>query len=242
MSTLVERAESLSLPSSVIEFLQGCIGHPVGGFPEPLRSRVVKDRPTINGRPGASLDPVNMADLHTALKEKFEGSKISHRDLLSAAMYPKVFDDYMHFKSLYSRHLEHLPTRAFLAPLDVDEDIDVELSKGNVVNIKYKAKGELQPSGMREVFSKQMESHESLKYETPTNQRLAAPQRYKQETKQTHQTLDPLPPQCLAKSSMSKQNQEKKSSRRDTDRPQCHENGNICRCPVLWNNKACCCH
>jgi len=31
-------------------------------------------------------------------------------------------------------------------------DIDVELSRGNVVNIKYKAKGELQPNGNREVF------------------------------------------------------------------------------------------
>jgi pyruvate carboxylase len=150
--SLVERAEGLSLPSSVVEFLQGYIGHPVGGFPEPLRSRVVKDKPVVNGRPGASLDPINMNDLHTALKEKFEGSKISHRDLLSAAMYPKVFDEYMNFKGLYSSHVSQLPTRAFLAPLDVDEDVDVELSKGNVVNIKYKAKGELQPSGLREVF------------------------------------------------------------------------------------------
>lgn len=149
---LVNQVESLSLPSSVIEFMQGYIGHPAGGFPEPLRSRVVKDRPVVQGRPGASLPPVNMADLHTALKEKFEGSNISHRDLLSAAMYPKVFDDYKAFTADYSTFIEHLPTRAFLAPLDIDEDIDVELSKGNVVNIKYKAKGELQPSGIREVF------------------------------------------------------------------------------------------
>ena len=150
--TLVERAESLSLPSSVVEFLQGHIGHPVGGFPEPLRSRVVKDKPVIDGRPGASLDPINMNDLHTALREKHEGCKISHRDLLSAAMYPKVFDEYMAFRGQYSKDVSQLPTRAFLAPLDVDEDVDVELSQGNVVHIKYKAKGELQPNGMREVF------------------------------------------------------------------------------------------
>jgi len=150
--TLVERAAELNFPSSVVEFLQGFIGHPVGGFPEPLRSRVVKDKASVQGRPGASLEPVNMADLHTALKEKFEGSKISHRDLLSAAMYPKVFDEYKSMTSEFSKYISHLPTRAFLKPLDVDEDIDVELSKGNIVNIKYKAKGELQPSGMREVF------------------------------------------------------------------------------------------
>jgi len=71
---------------------------------------------------------------------------------LSAAMYPKVFDEYQNFVNEYSTYVEHLPTRAFLAPLDVDEDIDVYLSKGNMVNIKYKAKGELQPNGTREVF------------------------------------------------------------------------------------------
>lgn len=35
-----ERAEELSFPKSVVEFLQGAIGHPYGGFPEPFRSKV----------------------------------------------------------------------------------------------------------------------------------------------------------------------------------------------------------
>lgn len=149
---LVEQAENLSLPSSVVEFLQGFIGRPPGGFPEPLRSRVVKDRPVVEGRPGASLPAVSLGDLQTALREKHETAKITLRDVLSAAMYPKVFDEYQNFVNEYSTYVEHLPTRAFLAPLDVDEDIDVYLSKGNMVNIKYKAKGELQPNGTREVF------------------------------------------------------------------------------------------
>jgi pyruvate carboxylase len=33
-----ERAGELSFPSSVVEFLQGYIGQPHGGFPEPFRS------------------------------------------------------------------------------------------------------------------------------------------------------------------------------------------------------------
>lgn len=39
---VLERAEELSFPKSVIEFLQGAIGEPYGGFPEPFRSRVIK--------------------------------------------------------------------------------------------------------------------------------------------------------------------------------------------------------
>jgi len=51
----------------------------------------------------------------------------------------------------YSRFTEVLPTRAFLVPLDEDEEIEVVLGKGQSVNVKYKACGELQPDGKRYV-------------------------------------------------------------------------------------------
>lgn len=35
-----ERADELSFPLSVVEFLQGYVGIPHGGFPEPFRSKV----------------------------------------------------------------------------------------------------------------------------------------------------------------------------------------------------------
>lgn len=40
-----ERADELSFPQSVVEFLQGYIGIPHGGFPEPLRSKVAPRPP-----------------------------------------------------------------------------------------------------------------------------------------------------------------------------------------------------
>ncbi|KAL4422522.1 hypothetical protein ABPG75_008719 [Micractinium tetrahymenae] len=148
--SLVEQADSLSLPSSVVEFLQGYLGTPAGGFPEPLRSRVVKDRPVVTGRPGATMPRMDLGALREQLEEKH--GKVSYRDVMSAAMYPKVFDEYKAFIQKHSRHVEKLPTRAFLAPLDIDEEVDIELTKGNVVSIKLKAIGELQPNGTREVF------------------------------------------------------------------------------------------
>ena len=48
---------------SVVEFLQGYLGQPSGGFPEPLRSRVLKGKPVIQGRPGASLKHFSLSDL-----------------------------------------------------------------------------------------------------------------------------------------------------------------------------------
>jgi len=37
---VVEQAAELSFPSSVVEFFQGYIGIPHGGFPQPLRDHV----------------------------------------------------------------------------------------------------------------------------------------------------------------------------------------------------------
>jgi len=38
--TLLEKAEELNFPSSVVEYFEGLIGQPPGGFPEPLRTKV----------------------------------------------------------------------------------------------------------------------------------------------------------------------------------------------------------
>ena len=40
-------AENLSFPKSVIEFMQGYLGVPHGGFPEPLRTKVSHFLPPI---------------------------------------------------------------------------------------------------------------------------------------------------------------------------------------------------
>ncbi|HBQ19251.1 MAG TPA: hypothetical protein DEF51_51695, partial [Myxococcales bacterium] len=41
---VIEQADSLSFPSSVVEFLEGRLGQPPGGFPEPLRTQVLRGR------------------------------------------------------------------------------------------------------------------------------------------------------------------------------------------------------
>ncbi|KAF5836615.1 carbamoyl-phosphate synthase L chain, ATP binding domain-containing protein [Dunaliella salina] len=143
--SLVAKASELSFPSSVVEFFQGYLGQPPGGFPEPLCSRVLKGKPSISGRPGASLPPLNLEALEYQLREKY--GAITKQDVLSAAMYPKVFDEFKSFQLKYGDLIEKLPTRAFLAPLEEDEEVEVEFAKGVCATIKYKAMGELQPNG-----------------------------------------------------------------------------------------------
>ncbi|CAG9460796.1 unnamed protein product [Pedinophyceae sp. YPF-701] len=152
--TVVERAEELSFPGSVVEFMQGLIGHPPQGFPEPFRTRVLKGKKPIEGRPGATLPPVNLAYLESALTEKYGRYAIDKRDVLSAALYPKVFDEYRAHVDLYGTLTEELPTGAFWAPLDEDQEVVVPMGgrKGVDAHIKFKAVGEMQPDGKREVF------------------------------------------------------------------------------------------
>jgi pyruvate carboxylase len=150
---VVAQAETLSFPESVVEYFQGYIGQPAGGFPEPLRTRVLKGKPSLDGRPGASLPPLDLALLKTRLKEKHKPATISDRDVLSSALYPRVFDDFMGQKKRYG-DLSILPTRAFLEGLEVDKELRVELNKeaGQQLYVTLKAVGELLPNGRREVF------------------------------------------------------------------------------------------
>lgn len=150
--SLIEQAEELSFPKSVVEFLQGYLGQPPNGFPEPLRSRVLKDLPTIKGRPGTSLPPNNLDELREKLISKWGADNIVPRDAISAALYPKVFDEFKAWQEKFGDTIEKLPTREFLVPLEEDQELTVTLAKGVDMTFKYKAVGELQSDGKREVF------------------------------------------------------------------------------------------
>ncbi|CAL1284612.1 unnamed protein product [Larinioides sclopetarius] len=146
-----ERAEDLSFPSSVIEFMQGYIGIPHGGFREPLRSRILKDMARIEGRPGASLPPLDFDKLKADLEDK-HGMAVDEQDVMSAAMYPKVCDDFLLFRNTYGP-VDCLNTRIFLMGPKVAEEFEVNIEKGKTLHIKTLAVSEENNSaGEREVF------------------------------------------------------------------------------------------
>ncbi|XP_017044968.1 pyruvate carboxylase, mitochondrial isoform X1 [Drosophila ficusphila] len=147
---VLERAEELSFPKSVVEYLQGSIGIPHGGFPEPLRSRVLKDMPRIEGRPGAELQDLDFDKLKSELKESH--SSITNRDVMSAALYPQVTNDFLHFREKYGP-VDKLDTRIFLTGPNVGEEFDVPLERGKTLSVKALAvSADLKPNGIREVF------------------------------------------------------------------------------------------
>lgn len=147
---VLAKADQLDFPSSVLEFFEGLMGQPYGGFPEPLRSQALRDRRKMDKRPGLYLEPIDLAKIKTDLKAKWGDA--TECDVASYAMYPKVFDDYKKWTSKYG-DLSVLPTRYFLARPEVGEEFHVELEKGKVLILKLLAIGPLsEQTGLREVF------------------------------------------------------------------------------------------
>ena len=72
-------------------------------------------------------------------------------DVLSAALYPKVFRDYMRFKEEFGP-MEPLPTRLYLTGPEIGEQFQVEIEEGKLLNVTILAIGDLLPDGQREVF------------------------------------------------------------------------------------------
>ncbi|PGH32903.1 pyruvate carboxylase [[Emmonsia] crescens] len=147
---VVARAGELDFPGSVLEFFEGLMGQPYGGFPEPLRSRALRERRKLNSRPGLHLEPLDLAKIKNDLREKF--GTATECDVASYAMYPKVFEDYRKFVAKYG-DLSVLPTKYFLAKPQIGEEFSVELEQGKVLILKLLAVGPLsEQTGQREVF------------------------------------------------------------------------------------------
>lgn len=147
-----EKASSLNFPTSVVQFFQGYLGIPEPwGFPEPLRSAVVKKNPVLKGRPGASLSPFDFESTKKELAKKYGKARAEDHDVLSYALYPRVFEDWKEFEN-ENGEVTHLPTRAFLEPMRVNEEIEVEVSPSKTLYIRYKGLTDVMKDGKREVY------------------------------------------------------------------------------------------
>ncbi|MDC3412794.1 pyruvate carboxylase [Aquibacillus sp. 3ASR75-11] len=147
---IYERGESLDFPDSVIELAQGYLGQPYQGFPQELQRIILKGREPITVRPGELLDPVNFTELKETLFKQLD-RQVTSFDIVSHALYPKVFMDYHRFYETYG-DMSVLNTPTFFYGMKLGEEIEVEIEQGKTLIVKLISMGEPQLDGTRVIY------------------------------------------------------------------------------------------
>jgi pyruvate carboxylase len=93
---------------------------PHGGFPEPLRTQMLKGKKKIDGRPGADTEPLDFDKIEIELKKKFGDDIIRKCDVMSYVMFPKVLEEFIEFKEHYGP-VNLYPTRIFFVGPKLNE-------------------------------------------------------------------------------------------------------------------------
>ncbi|MCA9540837.1 MAG: biotin/lipoyl-binding protein, partial [Myxococcales bacterium] len=146
----IVQAERLDFPQSVVDFFLGRLGQPYGGFPKRLQAAVLKGREPITVRAGELLSDHDFGAATTRLTERL-GHPPTEEDLLTDALYPAVFSDYLAHTAVFGQ-VAHLPTLALLYGLKVGEQIQIEIEPGKTLVVKLTAVGGLTDDGRRMVY------------------------------------------------------------------------------------------
>jgi pyruvate carboxylase len=147
---VVDGTRELAFPESVVEFFEGRLGEPPGGFPEKLQKRVLRGRKPIQGRPGASLAPTDIAATRATLERQL-GRQVTSQEVASYLMYPRVFPDLAAHQALYS-DTSVLPTPTFFYGMEPGEEASIDIEKGKTLIVKFLTVGDPHEDGTRMVF------------------------------------------------------------------------------------------
>jgi pyruvate carboxylase len=147
---VLDEERELMFPQSVVEFFEGRLGQPYGGFPKKLQRIVLRGRKPLKGRPSDALPEVDLEKVYEDLKSKARGTP-TENDLLSHLMYPREFAEF----EAHRRHFGDtsvLPTEVFFYGMKPGQEITLEIEPGRALIIKFVAVGEPDAEGIRPVF------------------------------------------------------------------------------------------
>ena len=149
--SVIERGEMLDFPEPVISFFEGQIGQPAGGMNEELRNVVLKGRDFITDRPGKHIEPYDFEQAHKELEQILSERDITDEALLSYALYPKVYKDYLNFYEEYNK-VQVIDTPTFMYGMELNEKTMVEIETGKSLLIELTSIGPLKEGGNRTVY------------------------------------------------------------------------------------------
>jgi len=144
---IIETGKDLAYPDSVVAYFGGMMGQPVHGFPEDLQGIVLKGEEPITVRPGELLEPEDFDAIAETLKSK-HGIEPSKSDLISSALYPKVYDDYLNYVAEHG-NFSRMGSDIYFHGLVEGETCEVEIEEGKTLIIKLLDVGKVDLNGNR---------------------------------------------------------------------------------------------
>lgn len=144
---IYEKAGNMAFPDSVVSYFKGMMGQPEWGFPEKLQKLVLKDIEPITGRPGELLPPEDFDKVEKHLSKKYRYNP-SKKDLLSYALYPDVFEDYLNFVMEYG-DFSRMGSDVFFHGLAEGETCEIEVAEGRILIVQLIEIGKLDAEGNR---------------------------------------------------------------------------------------------
>ena len=142
---IYEKGNTLDFPQSVVDFFDGKLGTPYGGFPEKLQKIILRgEKPHLESRP----TDVDFAKVKEEMKEK--NMPLREEDISSYCIYPKVFADYMDRFHKFG-DLSVLDTPTFFFGMKPGEEIRVNIEEGKMLLIRLDGVSKADGEGNRRI-------------------------------------------------------------------------------------------
>ncbi|WP_420450197.1 pyruvate carboxylase [Ilumatobacter sp.] len=141
----------LSFPESVVDMMRGDLGQPLGGWPEQIQAKVLRNDPASTARPGDHLSPVDLSAERERLDDTLARPLTGDDELCSSLMYPKVFETFVERQVEYGP-VDILPTHTFFYGMSIGQQIECRLGPGKTLVISLQAIGDAREDGTVPVF------------------------------------------------------------------------------------------
>jgi len=143
---ILEKGKNLDYPDSVMTYFRGMMGQPYGGFPKDLQEMILKGESPITKRPGELLEDEDFDKIKRHLEDK--GISPSEEDIISSALYPKVFDDYIDYIK-ENGEVTRIGSDVFFHGLMEGESTEISLEEGKTLIVTLIEVGKLLEDGTR---------------------------------------------------------------------------------------------
>ena len=144
---ILDKAKNMAFPDSIVSYFKGMMGQPEGGFPIELQQLVLKGEAPITVRPGELLPPEDFDKIEKYLMDKYR-FKPSKKDLVSYALYPDVFEEFIKFVLEYG-DVSRMGSDVFFHGLAEGETSEIEIAEGKTMIVQLIEIGKLDAEGNR---------------------------------------------------------------------------------------------